>query len=65
MISESMRREFIVDARQPYAFTEHGAIMADHDTHILALVQAIKELLKPTPPPKKRRIGLCILTTEK
>jgi hypothetical protein len=52
MISESMRREFIVDARQPYAFTEHGAIMADHDTHILALVQAIKELLKPTPPHK-------------
>ena len=31
--------------------------LADHDTQILSLVQAIKELLKPTPPPKKRRIG--------
>jgi hypothetical protein len=31
--------------------------LADHDTQIIALVQAIKELLKPTPPPKNRRIG--------
>ena len=86
----------------PYAFTEHGAIMAasvlnslkaievsvyivrafvrirrvisehkeisrrivqienhlaDHDEQILELIQAIKQLLKPEPPPKKRRIG--------
>lgn len=86
----------------PYAFTEHGAIMAasvlnspraidvsvyivrafvklrrtiaehkelarkiaqverrlaDHDEHILSLVQAIRQLMKPEPPPKKRRIG--------
>ena len=86
----------------PYAFTEHGAIMAanvlnslraievsvyivrafvklrrliaenkelfrrigrierhlsDHDEQIIELVRAIKHLLKPEPPPKKRRIG--------
>jgi len=86
----------------PYAFTEHGAIMAasvlnspravevsvfivrafvklrrmiaenkelsrrivqierhlaDHDEHIIELVKAIKQLLKPDPLPKKRRIG--------
>jgi len=86
----------------PYAFTEHGAIMAasvlnsptavevsvyivrafirlrrviaehkelsrrivqiehhlaDHDEQIIELIQAIKQLLKPEPPPKKRRIG--------
>jgi len=86
----------------PYAFTEHGAIMAasvlntpqaievsvfivrafiklrqmvagqkelqrkisqierrltDHDERIIELVSAIKQFLKPDPPPKKRRIG--------
>lgn len=86
----------------PYAFTEHGAIMAasvlnslraievsvfivrafvklrrtiaehkelarkiaqferrmaEHDEQILSLVQAIRQLMKPEPPPKKRRIG--------
>lgn len=86
----------------PYAFTEHGAIMAasvlnskravevsvyivrafvklrrmvaehkelsrriaqienhlaDHDAQIIELIKAIKQLLKPEPPPKKRRIG--------
>lgn len=86
----------------PYAFTEHGAIMAasvlnstravevsvfivrafvklrkaiaahkelankiaqlerrltDHDEQIIALVHAIKQLMNPEPPPKKRRIG--------
>jgi hypothetical protein len=86
----------------PYAFTEHGAIMAanvlnsqraievsvyivrafiklrqmiaenkelsnrivqierhlaDHDEQIIELVKAIKQLLKPDSPPKKRRIG--------
>ena len=86
----------------PYAFTEHGAIMAasvlnsqkavevsvyiirafvklrriisenkelswrivqierhlaDHDEQIIELVKAIKQLLKPDLPPKKRRIG--------
>ena len=86
----------------PYAFTEHGAIMAasvlntpraievsvfivrafiklrqiiagqkelqhkisqierrltDHDEQIIELVRAIKQLLNPDPPPKKRRIG--------
>jgi hypothetical protein len=86
----------------PYAFTEHGAIMAasilnssravevsvfivrafvklrkiisthkelankisqlerkltDHDDQIIALVHTIKQLMKPEPPPKKRRIG--------
>ena len=86
----------------PYAFTEHGSIMAasvlntfravevsvfivrafvklrqlisgqkelqrkiskierkltDHDEQIIELVNLIKQLLKPEPPPKKRRIG--------
>ena len=86
----------------PYAFTEHGAIMAasvinskravevsvyivrafirlrrviaehkelsrrivqierhlaDHDEQIIELIKTIKQLLKPDPPPKKRRIG--------
>ena len=86
----------------PYAFTEHGAIMAagvlntsraievsvfivrafvkvrqmvagykdlqrkiaqverrltDHDEQIIELVNLIKQLLNPEPPPKKRRIG--------
>ncbi|MBC8431447.1 MAG: ORF6N domain-containing protein [Desulfobacterales bacterium] len=86
----------------PYAFTEHGAIMAanalnspraievsvfivrafvklrrmiaenkelsrrivqierhlaDHDEQIIELIKAIKQLLKPDPLPKKRRIG--------
>ena len=86
----------------PYAFTEHGALMAasvlnsplavevsviivrafvklrrfiaehkelsrkisqlenrlaDHDEQILTLFQAIKELINPDPPPKRRRIG--------
>jgi len=86
----------------PYAFTEHGAIMAasvinspravevsvfivrafvklrrmigenkelsrrvvqierhlaEHDEHIIELIKAVKQLLKPDPPPKKRRIG--------
>ena len=86
----------------PYAFTEHGAIMAasvlnsrravavsvfivrafvklrqviaahselarkiaqlerrlaDHDEHILAIMDAIKRLMSPDPVPKKRRIG--------
>ena len=86
----------------PYAFTEHGAIMAagvlntsraieisvfivrafvkvrqmvaghkdlqrkisqierrltDHDEQIIELVNIIKQLLNPEPPPKKRRIG--------
>ena len=86
----------------PYAFTEHGSIMAasvlntsravevsvfivrafvklrqlisgqkelqrkiskierkltDHDGQIIELVNLIKQLLKPEPPPKKRRIG--------
>jgi hypothetical protein len=86
----------------PYAFTEHGAIMAasvlysaraievsvfivrafvklrrvisehkelvrkieqldrrlaDHDQQILSLVQAIKQLISPSPLPKKRQIG--------
>jgi hypothetical protein len=88
----------------PFAFTEHGAIMAaavlnspravdvsvfvvrafvqlrevisghrelarklaelerrlsDHDGQILALVEAIKQLMDPKPPPKPRRIGFC------
>lgn len=86
----------------PFAFTEHGAIMAasvlnspqavevsvfvvrafvqlremisghkelsqkisqlerkisEHDEQILAIVKAIKQLMGPKPPPKKRRIG--------
>ena len=31
--------------------------LADHDNQILELIKAIKQLLKPDPPPKKRRIG--------
>ncbi|CAB1078935.1 hypothetical protein D1AOALGA4SA_6654 [Olavius algarvensis Delta 1 endosymbiont] len=31
--------------------------LADHDNQILELVKVIKQLLKPDPPPKKRRIG--------
>ncbi len=31
--------------------------LADHDTQILAVVQAIKALLSPAPVPKRRRIG--------
>jgi hypothetical protein len=31
--------------------------LADHDEQILSLVQAIRQLMKPGPPPKKRRIG--------
>ena len=31
--------------------------LADHDEQILELIKAIKQLLKPDPPPKKRRIG--------
>jgi hypothetical protein len=86
----------------PFAFTEHGAIMAasvlnspnaievsvfvvrafvqlreiisghrelarkieqlerklsDHDEQILVIVEAIKQLMDPKPPPKSRRIG--------
>lgn len=31
--------------------------LADHDDQIIALVSAIKKLMSPEPPPKKRRIG--------
>jgi hypothetical protein len=31
--------------------------LADHDDHIIAIIQAIKELSGPQPVPKKRRIG--------
>lgn len=31
--------------------------LTDHDEQILELVNLIKQLLKPDPPPKKRRIG--------
>jgi hypothetical protein len=31
--------------------------LADHDQQIIELIKAIKQLLKPEPPPKKRRIG--------
>lgn len=31
--------------------------LADHDQQILSLVQAIKQLMSPEPPPQKRRIG--------
>jgi len=31
--------------------------LAEHDTQIMELVKAIKQLLKPDPLPKKRRIG--------
>jgi len=31
--------------------------LADHDEQIIELIRAIKQLMKPDPPPKKRRIG--------
>lgn len=31
--------------------------LADHDEQIIEMIKAIKQLLKPNPPPKKRRIG--------
>ena len=31
--------------------------LTDHDEQIIELVRLIKKLLKPEPPPKKRRIG--------
>lgn len=31
--------------------------LGDHDEQILALVEAIKQLMDPKPPPRKRRIG--------
>ncbi len=31
--------------------------LGDHDEQIIALVEAIKQLMNPKPPPKKRRIG--------
>ncbi len=31
--------------------------LAEHDNQIMELVKAIKQLLKPDPLPKKRRIG--------
>ena len=31
--------------------------LTDHDEQIVELVSAIKQLIKPDPPPKKRRIG--------
>ena len=31
--------------------------LANHDEQIIELVKVIKQLLKPDPPPKKRRIG--------
>ena len=31
--------------------------LTDHDEQIVELVTAIKQFLKPDPPPKKRRIG--------
>jgi hypothetical protein len=31
--------------------------LADHDEQIIELIRAIKQLLKPEPPPKRRRIG--------
>jgi hypothetical protein len=31
--------------------------LSDHDNQILVLVEAIKQLMDPKPPPKKRRIG--------
>jgi hypothetical protein len=31
--------------------------LAEHDEQIIELIQAIKQLLKPEPPPNKRRIG--------
>ena len=38
----------------PYAFTEHGAIMA---ATILNLARAVKQLTGPKPVPERRRIG--------
>ena len=106
--TESLRSQFVTLDRghhlkyRPYAFTEHGAIMAanvlnseravkvgvyvvrtfvklrqmltahkelagrleelerkvdGHDHEILALVEAIRELMAPPPEPKRRRIG--------
>jgi hypothetical protein len=31
--------------------------LADHDEQIIALVKAIRQLIDPEPPPKRRRIG--------
>ena len=31
--------------------------LADHDEQIIELIKAIKQFLKPDPPPKKMRIG--------
>jgi hypothetical protein len=31
--------------------------LADHDEQIIELIKAVKQLLKPDQPPKKRRIG--------
>jgi len=31
--------------------------LTDHDDQIIELVKLIKQLLKPEPPPRKRRIG--------
>lgn len=31
--------------------------LSDHDDQILVLIEAIKQLMDPKPPPKKRRIG--------
>ena len=31
--------------------------LGDHDEHILVLMKAIKQLMNPEPPPKRRRIG--------
>ena len=31
--------------------------LADHDDQIIALINAIKKLMSPEPPPRKRRIG--------
>ena len=31
--------------------------LSDHDDQIQVLVEAIKQLMDPKPPPKKRRIG--------
>jgi hypothetical protein len=31
--------------------------LAGHDEQIIALIKAIKQLMKPTPLPTKRRIG--------
>ncbi len=45
---------------RPYAFTEHGAIMAakltTHDEAIAAMLAAIRKLMNPVPP-KRRGIG--------